>query len=364
MENLIESLDKKEKNTETANSDYRKDEVRDKIQLVLNELIDSIDKDEFSHQLLAKTLNMDYGSSAEIIKRQIEVDPNNRNSFIYLSFLEVFNNLEKSISYDKMNQFTQKMFENCFDKVDDSFLKCLILLVQGNYLEVDKFMTDPNLPVIYKTLYALYYVKTNATGYIEKMLEIRNPKFILEGLLFSVKKANKLIADYINEGNNLLVGYLLASIYCTNSPFHSRIESSLSDFLNQFRLYEMRINLKKIVNQFLCDLNEKEENKITVDLVCSFCVKPLHYDKTNGKNCDTAIRSAVNSSCKMLPPSCCICLLPIDFKTDESTKASYVWCTFCKHGGHLEEMKEWFENFLMCPESKCECVCANGNLVN
>jgi hypothetical protein len=44
---------------------------------------------------------------------------------------------------------------------------------------------------------------------------------------------------------------------------------------------------------------------------------------------------------------------------DESRwpELKYIWCTKCRHGGHLEHLKEWFNDLLVCPVADCNCVC-------
>ena len=35
----------------------------------------------------------------------------------------------------------------------------------------------------------------------------------------------------------------------------------------------------------------------------------------------------------------------------------FVWCQHCRHGGHAQHMREWFENHAECPVSGCHCRC-------
>ena len=35
-----------------------------------------------------------------------------------------------------------------------------------------------------------------------------------------------------------------------------------------------------------------------------------------------------------------------------------VWCQSCRHGGHADHMREWFERHDECPVSGCSCRCS------
>ena len=37
------------------------------------------------------------------------------------------------------------------------------------------------------------------------------------------------------------------------------------------------------------------------------------------------------------------------FYSHQTVRGLYVWCQGCNHGGHLEHMREWFNNEAMCP---------------
>lgn len=83
-------------------------------------------------------------------------------------------------------------------------------------------------------------------------------------------------------------------------------------------------------------------------------------------------------------PNCAICLCPIevnipiikpkaiitsqsvsDLKRDNKTteledkhpELKYIWCTKCRHGGHLEHIKAWFNELVICPVADCSCIC-------
>ena len=39
----------------------------------------------------------------------------------------------------------------------------------------------------------------------------------------------------------------------------------------------------------------------------------------------------------------------------------YIWCSKCRHGGHLEHLKEWFTELMICPVADCGCICLEFN---
>jgi hypothetical protein len=39
----------------------------------------------------------------------------------------------------------------------------------------------------------------------------------------------------------------------------------------------------------------------------------------------------------------------------------YLWCTICRHGGHLDHINEWFSELNVCPVADCNCMCMDYN---
>jgi hypothetical protein len=51
-------------------------------------------------------------------------------------------------------------------------------------------------------------------------------------------------------------------------------------------------------------------------------------------------------------------------KTEEEYKVpdlKYLWCTKCRHGGHIDHIKEWFTDLMICPVADCNCLCLEYN---
>ena len=38
-----------------------------------------------------------------------------------------------------------------------------------------------------------------------------------------------------------------------------------------------------------------------------------------------------------------------------------MWCVICKHGGHINHIKKWFEDLVVCPVADCTCFCSENN---
>ncbi|KYR02676.1 WD40 repeat-containing protein [Tieghemostelium lacteum] len=59
----------------------------------------------------------------------------------------------------------------------------------------------------------------------------------------------------------------------------------------------------------------------------------------------------VCEKCSRKPSVCSLCHLPV--------KGNYVWCQGCSHGGHLNCLKQWFEQNRLCPTG-CSHLCSNN----
>ncbi len=46
---------------------------------------------------------------------------------------------------------------------------------------------------------------------------------------------------------------------------------------------------------------------------------------------------------------------------EEGIEMKYLWCTKCRHGGHLEHIKDWFVDLNICPVADCSCICLEYN---
>lgn len=136
------------------------------------------------------------------------------------------------------------------------------------------------------------------------------------------------------------------------------------------------------------------KNACKLNLLCSFCgttITPHHTQQrqvkiTSLKNENLNFRPSKSSNtacpkCSKKLPLCSVCLYPIEISNQEKmTKICsvnslgaldedddneinkenkrYIWCTKCRHGGHMDHISEWFREFIVCPFSECKCRCA------
>ena len=107
----------------------------------------------------------------------------------------------------------------------------------------------------------------------------------------------------------------------------------------------------------------KKNNECEVRLTCYFCNTILFPDNQFITNkCP---------KCHKFLPKCSICFFPIKINENNSVpfknfiynnnnnnnNYEFIFCTKCKHGGHINHYLEWFEEFNVCPFSECNCLC-------
>ena len=46
---------------------------------------------------------------------------------------------------------------------------------------------------------------------------------------------------------------------------------------------------------------------------------------------------------------------------EEEKELKYIWCTKCRHGGHLDHINEWFSELTICSVADCNCICLEYN---
>lgn len=160
-------------------------------------------------------------------------------------------------------------------------------------------------------------------------------------------------------------------------------------------------------NYELCINNDSEGVKPAEDLqsnisglylTCYYCGTKIHSDKIDQRSKTNLflkdrhdylnLRSSKTEDtccpkCSKKLPSCSVCLFPIevsgqtkitkigiinsltDLRKGEGNgkNSRYIWCTRCRHGGHLDHYTEWFKTFLVCPFSECNCRCFDDKVV-
>uniref|UniRef100_A0A914C7W7 protein O-GlcNAcase n=1 Tax=Acrobeloides nanus TaxID=290746 RepID=A0A914C7W7_9BILA len=72
------------------------------------------------------------------------------------------------------------------------------------------------------------------------------------------------------------------------------------------------------------------------------------------------------ANCRKPLPKCTICRRHYGSHIELTTGVEniisaidhwFVWCCHCNHGGHLAHIREWFEEYTVCPASGCDCNC-------
>ena len=143
--------------------------------------------------------------------------------------------------------------------------------------------------------------------------------------------------------------------------------------------------------------NEKKEDLLAdscgLYLTCYYCSTKIHPAKAEQRSRTNLFlkdrhdylnfrlsktEDTCCPKCAKKLPACSVCLFPIevngqtkisklgmvnsqsDLRKEEETKgrnSMYIWCTRCRHGGHLNHYREWFKTFYACPFSECKCRC-------
>ena len=164
--------------------------------------------------------------------------------------------------------------------------------------------------------------------------------------------------------------------------------------MDSFSQFQVQLVIEENIDQDVL------ENACKFNLACSFCgttITPHHgqqrqIETTSLKNEKLHLRPPKSSNnacpqCSRKLPLCAVCLYPIEISNQEkivkicsvhSTGAldkeedndsgkenqRYIWCTKCRHGGHMDHISEWFREFLVCPFSECKCRCAEKTVVD
>lgn len=164
--------------------------------------------------------------------------------------------------------------------------------------------------------------------------------------------------------------------------------------MDSFSQFQVQLVIEENIDQDVL------ENACKFNLACSFCgttITPHHgqqrqIETTSLKNEKLHLRPPKSSNnacpqCSRKLPLCAVCLYPIEISNQEkivkicsvnslgaldeeddndSNKENqrYIWCTKCRHGGHMDHISEWFREFLVCPFSECKCRCAEKTVVD
>ncbi|KAI8616301.1 hypothetical protein BC830DRAFT_1118488 [Chytriomyces sp. MP71] len=121
-----------------------------------------------------------------------------------------------------------------------------------------------------------------------------------------------------------------------------------------------------------------------VHLRCNFCNNPISLASptSTGPVTPSGVKKSVSAAsggwlagngcphCRKPLPRCALCLMHMGIPTASGgvsvggggTKLSkfeawFTWCQTCRHGGHADHMKKWFQMHDVCPVAGCACAC-------
>lgn len=117
-----------------------------------------------------------------------------------------------------------------------------------------------------------------------------------------------------------------------------------SDLLKRLDMIPEALEILRSTNLFETKMNSSdkdEEQEMRIGIGCGVCSEPLPSVGNMGEclNCESVVSK------------CAVCRRVVF--------GQYVWCRRCGHGGHLDHMREWFEEEKneFCPTG-CNCQCA------
>lgn len=89
--------------------------------------------------------------------------------------------------------------------------------------------------------------------------------------------------------------------------------------------------------------DDEESPGVSIVIQCPGCDVEMDLNK-QGNYCQT---------CQDFPFRCSLC--------DNAVRGQFTYCSYCKHGGHLDHMTDWFVSYSKCPTG-CGCKCKLANV--
>eukprot|EP01126_Amoeba_proteus_P007615 TRINITY_DN12733_c0_g1_i1.p1 TRINITY_DN12733_c0_g1~~TRINITY_DN12733_c0_g1_i1.p1 ORF type:complete len:412 (-),score=68.95 TRINITY_DN12733_c0_g1_i1:69-1304(-) len=198
----------------------------------------------------------------------------------------------------------------------------------------------------------------------------------LEGLLLTgideTGLGVKLLQNYLDRTGDIQTTTLLVAQVSrkkVNFPLIDQWIQIYSNLLDQWQLWFERAN-------FDVDRVPNLRPVSHVVAICKFCGSPLSVAgkirHTSGHVYSERIKACPN--CSKPLPRCAICLSPFECTPFDSRSVQkdpdhywasgsnpfkdwFSWCQTCKHGGHVNHMREWFQEHKDCPVATCNCTC-------
>jgi hypothetical protein len=267
--------------------------------------------------------------------------------------------------------------------------------------KLNEFLENSSISILLKLIFIFKHEsKEDIKTHLATLENYYASVGMLEGLIITggSKLSVNLIKNYLNKSDDLLVSVILSKFFLEGDRFSKACESDLYETLNRLKMFNERI----LLSQKLNEITSHMEKKATSDkkpqfewiLSCFYCGIKIHSDKAdqfkymflNNKDGNEFIDFCPKCIKKL--PSCAICLCPIEINIqnikhkrvydlsgvevkrehkvsfDEDNKnpdRKYIWCTKCRHGGHIEHLNEWFSELMICPVADCNCICLEYN---
>jgi hypothetical protein len=203
-------------------------------------------------------------------------------------------------SYFSLNSTVKNLIET-LDKIDQTQISYLISFIQQKFnTKMNEFLKNEDTTLILKLIYILKYsTAEEITSQIEILEEFYLNSGYLEGLILSgnSKSSIKLLENYLNKTDDLLVSYILSNFFVDSKDiFYTKCESELFESLNKLMMFNERIHLTQKLNEITAHMSRppmmspsspNQEKKINftannfVELVlnCFYCNAKIYKDK-------------------------------------------------------------------------------------
>ncbi|KAG2220306.1 hypothetical protein INT45_009939 [Circinella minor] len=156
------------------------------------------------------------------------------------------------------------------------------------------------------------------------------------------------LMDYYTEEGDVQMCVTLYLVLRHHIQVNSnRLEDWFSAYIDLLHRFKLWTTATAVINACpIARIRERNENATTINIACNNCFKLVMGTTQGAWACD---------KCHRLLNPCSIC--------HQTVRGLYVWCQGCNHGGHLEHMREWFDNEDKCPTG-CGHSCTLPSLVN
>jgi WD repeat-containing protein mio len=196
----------------------------------------------------------------------------------------------------------------------------------------------------------------------------------LHGLLLTGATIDgiQLLQAFVDRTGDVQTAALIGSkIMPSELQTDNRIQTWIAimrNLMNMWELYEKRAAFDISISS----AKPAQKTPKSIFLQCTFCGKSVSTNIQEDIRSRNQIQgnklSASCNHCRKPLPRCSLCLLhmgtplPTNVYNPTNIKSRPVaswfsWCQFCRHGGHLQHIQEWFKNHQECPVTCCNCNC-------